>query len=243
MSERTAPQVQHVYEGREFEAAANLVNYYRWITDHFRPYLRGKGTEIGAGIGTYSQYLRPFFSEMDLVEPSPVQRPILSEKFKDDGDVRVFSETIDTYRLKAGDASRDCFCLVNVLEHIEDDVAALEDMAAMLENDGHVCIFVPALPFLYSKLDQVFGHFRRYTHAELRGKVSDAGFDIVSSTYMDMLGVPAWGLINTIMGSTSLNPKMAAIYDAACVPLTRTVESVIGAPIGKSLLIVGKKRG
>jgi len=243
MSERPATQDQHVYEGREFEAAANLVNYYRWITDHFRPYLRGAGTEIGAGIGTYSQYLRPFFSEMDLVEPSPVQRPVLSERFKNDKNVRVFTETIDAYRRKAGDTSRDCFCLVNVLEHIEDDGAALRDMAAMLKPDGHVCIFVPALPFLYSKLDRVFGHFRRYTHAELKEKVADAGFEIVSSRYMDMLGVPAWGLVNTLLGSTSLNPKMAAIYDAACVPMTRAVESVIRAPIGKSLLIVGRKRG
>jgi len=242
MTESSTTTSPHVYEGREFEAAANLVNYYHWITDHFRPYLHGAGTEIGAGIGTYSGYLRPFFSEMDLIEPSPVQRPALSDIFKDDKDVRVFSETIDTYRSVAGDASRDCFCLVNVLEHIEDDVAALRDMAAMLKPDGHVCIFVPALPFLYSKLDRVFGHFRRYTHAELRHKVADAGFDIVSSTYMDMLGVPAWGLINTVLGSTSLNPKMAAIYDAACVPLTRAVESVIRAPIGKSLLIVGRKR-
>ena len=51
----------HAYEGREFEAAANLVNYYNWITAIFRPYLHGSGVEIGAGIGTYSQYLRPLF--------------------------------------------------------------------------------------------------------------------------------------------------------------------------------------
>ncbi|NET36737.1 MAG: alpha-2-macroglobulin family protein, partial [Cyanothece sp. SIO1E1] len=33
-----------------------------------------------------------------------------------------------------------------VLEHIEDDEAALADMAAILKDNGHVCIFVPALP-------------------------------------------------------------------------------------------------
>jgi hypothetical protein len=54
--------------------------------------------------------------------------------------------------------------------------------------------------------------------------------------------VPAWGLINTLMGSTSLNPKMAAIYDATCVPITRAIEAVLPIPIGKSLLVVGRKR-
>lgn len=242
MTDETLGTDQQMYEGREFEAAANLVNYYRWITDHFSPYLHGSGTEIGAGIGTYSEYLRPYFSHMDLVEPSPRQRPALDAKFDDDPDVRVFSETIASYRARVGDTSRDCFCLVNVLEHIEDDAAALGDMTAMLKPGGHICVFVPALPFLYSNLDRIFGHFRRYTKPELDGKFEDAGLEIVKTTYMDVLGVPAWGIVNTMLGSTSLNPKMAAIFDAVCVPVTRAVESVVPVPFGKSLLIVGRKR-
>lgn len=233
---------EHAYEGREFEAAAYLVNNYRWITDKFNPYLKGAGTEIGAGIGTYSQYLRPLLSSLDLVEPSPLQLQALSARFNDDPDVKVYSKTIEAYRQQIGDMSRDCFCLVNVLEHIEDDAAALADMAAMLKPGGHVCIFVPALPFLYSKLDRIFGHYRRYTHNELKQKVTAAGFEIITSTYMDMLGVPAWGLVNTLLGSTSLHPKMAAIYDTAFVPLTRAIENILPVPFGKSLLIVGRKR-
>ncbi|MBO6518872.1 MAG: class I SAM-dependent methyltransferase [Rhodospirillales bacterium] len=243
MTDDTLGDHPHLYEGRELEAASNLVNYYRWITDLFSPYLKGSGTEIGAGVGTYSAYLRPFFSSMDLVEPSPRQLPDLTAKFGDDPDVRLFSETIEAYRAKVGDASRDCFCLVNVLEHIENDVAALDDMTAMLKPGGHVCVFVPALPMLYSKLDEILGHFRRYTKPELDGKFENAGLEIVKTAYMDVLGVPAWGLINTLLGSKTLNPKMAAIYDAACVPVTRAVESVVPVPFGKSLLIVGKKRG
>ncbi len=243
MTDASANEHQHVYEGREFEAAVNLVNYYRWITDLFRPYLNGDGTEIGAGIGTYSQYLRPFFSTVDLVEPSPLQKQALERSFADDDGVRVFSETIDAYRRISGDGTRDCICLVNVLEHIEDDNAALADMAAILKPDGHVCIFVPALPCLHSKLDDIFGHYRRYTRPELEAKVRNAGFDVVTCKYMDVIGIAAWGLINTLLGSTSLNPKMAAIYDAVFVPVTRAVESIVPTPAGKSLLIVGKKRG
>ncbi|MEX0694517.1 MAG: methyltransferase domain-containing protein [Rhodospirillales bacterium] len=235
-------QTEHAYEGRELEAAANLVNYYRWITDCFRPYLQGAGTEIGAGLGTYSQYIRPYFSAMDVVEPSPNQQPALTARFCDDPAVRIFSSTIDEYRRVVGDQSRDCFCLVNVLEHIEEDAQALRDMSAMLKDGGHVCIFVPALPFLYSKLDRILGHYRRYTRDELEQKITSAGYEIVQSSYMDILGVPAWGLINTVIGSTSLNPKMAALYDTAFVPLTRAIEAVMPIPFGKSLLIVGRKR-
>ena len=232
----------HVYEGREFEAAANLANYYRWIIDSFRPYLKGAGTEIGAGVGNFSRYLRPFHTQLDLVEPSPVQQPALQSLYKDDPGVGVYAQSIEAYRQQAGDASRDNFYLINVLEHIEDDGAALSDMKAMLRDGGHVCIFVPALPFLYSKLDELFGHYRRYTKDELTRKMTDGGLEIVACKYMDMLGVPAWGLINTMLGSTNLNPRMVTIYDTLCVPVTRAVEAVIPAPFGKSLLVVGRKR-
>ena len=231
----------HAYEGREFEAASNLVNYYNWITAKFQPYLHGSGVEIGAGIGTYSEYLRPFFSTLDVVEPSPVQRDILAQRFHSDKNVHVFSETIDDYRQRTGDESRDSVCMVNVLEHIEDDHTALLDLTAILKEGGHLCIFVPALPFLYSKLDKVFGHHRRYTRAELVNKTSNVGLEIVTCAYMDFTGVFAWGLINTLGRSTNLNPRAMQIYDQFIIPVTRTLESVIPAPIGKSLVLIARK--
>lgn len=231
------------YEGRELEAAANLVNYYRWVIDGFRPYLNGAGTEIGAGIGTFSQYLRPHLTSLDAVEPSPTQYETLQACFADDAGVRVFSETIDNYHKRVGDGARDTVCMVNVLEHIEDDAAALASLHDVLGSGGHLCIFVPALPFLYSKLDKILEHFRRYTRAELESKMAAAGFDVVECKYMDVLGVPAWGLVNTLLGSTNLNPQMAALYDRAFVPVTRAVESLVTPPFGKSLLAIGRKHG
>lgn len=231
------------YEGREFEAAANLVNYYRWITDSFRPYLKGDGTEIGAGIGTYSGYLRQLLSTLDAVEPSTNQFKTLQEKFAEDKGVRAFSETIHDYLQRVGPDARDCICLVNVLEHIEHDADALSDLYRLIRPGGHVCIFVPAMPCLHSKLDDIFGHYRRYTKPELEEKVTGAGFTAMQSKYMDILGFPAWGLINTIMGSTNLNPALTSLYDRVFIPVTRTFEAVVPPPFGKSLLIVGQKRG
>ena len=231
----------HAYEGREFEAAANLVNYYNWITAYFQPYLRGSGVEIGAGIGTYSQYLRPFFSTLDLVEPSPTQRNLLAQRFHSDENVHAFSEKIDSYRQRTGDKSRDSICMVNVLEHIENDHAALSDLSKMLKIDGHLCIFVPALPVLYSRLDKIFGHHRRYTRPELIRKVSGAGLKIVTCKYMDFAGIFAWGLINTLGRSTDLNPRAMQVYDRCVIPVTRVLESVVPAPIGKSLILIAQK--
>ncbi len=232
-----------IYDGHEFEATANLVNYYNWITDGFKPYLGGAGTEIGAGVGVYSEYLRPHFSTFDVVEPSPAQLDELQQRFSGDGDVRVLSETIDIYHGHVGDASRDTICMVNVLEHIKDDIDALRKLRSMLRDGGHLCVFVPALPFLYSKYDAFVGHHRRYVKRDLAERMAAAGFEVVSCKYMDILGVPAWGVFNTLLGATKLNLRMTTLYDRAFVPVTRGIETLIPAPLGKNLLAVGRKNG
>ncbi len=234
-------ETSQAYEGYEFEATVNLENYYRWITKKFAPYLSGAGAEIGAGQGIYAPYIRPYLSSLDLVEPSPVQTDALISSFKDDPCVRVFPQSIDDYHAEIGDDARESICLVNVLEHIDDDRAALRSFYDILKRGGHVCIFVPAMPILYSKLDALFGHHRRYRRDDLNEKLISAGFRLVDSRYMDLLGVAAWGLINRLLGSTSLDPRMARLYDRICVPITQSFESIVKIPIGKSLLVVGRK--
>ena len=54
------------------------------------------------------------------------------------------------------------FC-VNVLEHIEDDAAALATFTRVVQPGGHVLIWVPAMPAAYGPLDAELGHHRRYT--------------------------------------------------------------------------------
>ncbi|MBL94304.1 MAG: hypothetical protein CFH06_00032 [Alphaproteobacteria bacterium MarineAlpha3_Bin5] len=238
---RQVPSKSFVYEGRELEAATNLKNYYRWITDGFETYLNGNGTEIGAGQGNYSGYLRPYFSSLDLVEPSRKQRQALLRSVCNDPAVQVYSETIQEYFSIVGPETKDCVCLVNVLEHIEDDRETLLLINNLLRKNGHICLFVPAMPILYSKLDKIFGHHRRYTMRDLVEKVEGAGFKISKKYYMDLFGVAAWGIVNTLLGFDNINGKMASLYDRVFVPTTRLIESYVEIPFGKSLLVVGQK--
>ncbi len=56
---------------------------------------------------------------------------------------------------------------VNVIEHIERDDLALSNMIAGTKTGGHICLLVPAHPFLYGSLDALDHHFRRYTKKSL----------------------------------------------------------------------------
>ena len=110
-----------------------------------------------------------------------------------------------------------------------------------LKTGGKLLIFVPALPFLYSELDRVYGHFRRYRRRELRNCIESAGFRIEKLRYFDISGVLPWWLLNTLMGKTSLHRPSLTVYDRLLVPPTKFVESVFPPLIGKNLILIASK--
>ena len=59
----------------------------------------------------------------------------------------------------------------NVLEHIDDDLAALKQLRATLSPGGRIAIYVPAMQVLYSDMDRSLGHYRRYGRQELLAKL------------------------------------------------------------------------
>ena len=72
----------------------------------------------------------------------------------------------------------DCVLLSEVLEHVEDDTGALETCRSLLTEQGSLLITVPADPTLWTALDDLVGHKRRYTKAELTSKLEDTGFRV-----------------------------------------------------------------
>ena len=74
------------------------------------------------------------------------------------------------------DASFNYIYTLNVLEHIEDDAAALRSLHAKLTDGGKLLIYVPAFPVLYTSMDAKVGHVRRYTRDTLMTRVTAAGF-------------------------------------------------------------------
>ena len=66
----------------------------------------------------------------------------------------------------------------DVLEHIENDNAALSNISQMLKKDGVLIVSVPQYMFLWSKLDEIVKHKRRYSRRELVAKLKANDFDI-----------------------------------------------------------------
>ncbi len=227
----------------QFDAVAGMDNYYAWIAEHFTPYLGSHCVEFGAGIGTLAGHLLPRVDTLDLVEYVPEFTEKLQARFSNEDRVKIHTRGAESCRDDFHPGSIDSAIMVNVLEHIEDDIAVLTDIAKILKPGGHILLFVPALQFLFSELDRLEGHFRRYHLDALCQKVSASGYDIVDARYSDILGVLPWWLLNTLGGLTDINPKLARIYDQIGVPVTRMIENVVRPPFGKSLFLIAAKSG
>ncbi len=72
---------------------------------------------------------------------------------------------------------------MDVLEHVEDDIALLKRYVDGMPPGGQVLISVPAFNFLFSGHDVFLGHFRRYTMASLNAAVRAAGLRPVRCSY------------------------------------------------------------
>lgn len=234
------------YVGRDLEAMSFAVNYHRWILSVFKPYLGKRLVEVGAGTGSFSELLLEHsYESLALVEPSTAMFSTLKKRIERLQPV----VPIEIYNSVFADAAPqikarhqpDSVIYVNVLEHIRDDEMELRLVREILDLNGRVFIFVPALPQLYGRFDETIGHFRRYTKDDLENKCRRNGLDILKSTYFDLAGVIPWWVQFRLLKVRALKPEAVKFYDTYVVPLTKAVETVLKPPLGKNLLVVAEK--
>ncbi len=84
------------------------------------------------------------------------------------------------------DASFDLVTGLDVVEHLDDDIAGLKEMRRVLRPRGRALLFVPAFMFLWGVQDDVSNHRRRYTLPELKRKLGEAGFSVERASYANI---------------------------------------------------------
>jgi len=93
------------------------------------------------------------------------------------------------------DASLDGVILLNVLEHIKEDAAALRQIARILKPGGIAAIEVPAGPGIYDIYDKQLQHFRRYRMRDVVQRVRSAGLEVVERSHLGCLLYPAFWIV------------------------------------------------
>jgi SAM-dependent methyltransferase len=126
----------------------------------------------------------------------------------------------------------DVVVLLNVLEHIEDDEAAIANIHRILRHGGSAVIEVPAGSRLYDAYDQGLMHFRRYDMADLEARLRAAGLTITDRSHLGFMMFPAFWLTKK-MGR--MRGRRAAPRAHASVVKSISVSKRAG-PLGHALM-------
>jgi SAM-dependent methyltransferase len=84
------------------------------------------------------------------------------------------------------DAAFDLVTGLDVVEHLDDDIAGLKEMRRVLLPGGRAVLFVPAFMFLWGVQDDISHHRRRYTLPDLKSKLREAGLTVERATYANL---------------------------------------------------------
>ena len=215
-------------------------NYRRWQLRMVEPFLGGCVLEIGAGIGNFTGNLAASCRRLVSVEPNEFCFDQLAGKAKSLENVRVLQATVEALDGVLDPAERfDSVVLMNVLEHIRDDMAALAALASRLAPGGRMVVLVPACQWAFGPTDERLGHFRRYDKPGARKVFVQAGLRVVFQRYYNFAGLWGWWWNARFASRQGQSDAQIRFFDRHVVPLASRIENVLHPPVGQSLLTVG----
>ncbi|MBO0828194.1 MAG: methyltransferase domain-containing protein [Streptosporangiales bacterium] len=220
--------------GRDPEDSGDAQRRYRrYQHDLIRPHCGTTVVEVGAGAGEFAAtFTGPERYVVTDLDPDCVR--LLGERFADRPEITA--RQMDASGTVALDEPADTVLAVNVLEHIEDDAAALRALARMVRPGGTVVMWVPGYQALYGEFDRSVGHHRRYTPGTLTEAFTAAGLRPTTVRPVNLLGGIAWWLAVRKGGVGRPDPRLVRWYDRLVVPVTRTIETLVTPPFGQSVL-------
>jgi SAM-dependent methyltransferase len=226
-----------------FRARNQLI---QWALRNYFPDARSF-FEVGCGTGFVLKGVR---------EISPRLRVAGSEIF---GDGLAFARArlpgIDLYQIDARqipfEREFDVIGAFDVLEHIVEDDAVLRQMYRATRPDGGLLLTVPQHRFLWSAIDEHSMHQRRYSRAELRKKVEQAGFRIQRTTSFISLLLPIMICSRLkkdrgrddfhLWTELEIGRPLNAVFEGILALERALVEIGVSFPAGGSLLLVAKR--
>ncbi len=151
--------------------------------------------------------------------------------------------------LPVDDATATCVLALDVLEHCQDDVAAVREIDRVLVPDGFLVATVPALPSLWSIHDELNAHHRRYTRASLAAAMRAGGLHLQRNTYFNTILLPL-GYASRFMADLTRSQRALGV-DTPAHAINATLRTLFSLeermlrrhdlPIGMSLLAVARK--
>jgi glycosyltransferase involved in cell wall biosynthesis len=203
--------------------------YNGWIADVIRPYCGQKVLEIGSGVGNLTRKLVPrqryVASDinplyLDSLRSLRENHPYLDVSYCDVTELKSFPEVEQGF---------DTVICLNVVEHVDDDRAALLNIKSALKPGGRAIVLVPNGPELFGTLDEVLSHKRRYTEASLTELGRDCGLHIFKVIPFNHSGSIAWWLNGRLLKRTHFG-RFQVLMLNWLTPLFRRIDTLLPLP-------------
>ncbi len=239
----TKPEFSYI--GSELELFRHADNWKAYYGSILQPFLGMDVLEVGAGIGGTTAALCQDYAHASwtCLEPdgnfcSDIESLIDGKKLPAFCEVRV-----GTLAVLPHSQRYDTILYIDVLEHIEQDLAELENAARRLKPGGHLVVLAPAHQFLFSPFDQAVGHYRRYSRASLQALTpAGQGLNITMNRYLDACGVCLSLANKFVLKKENPSKENIRLWDSYVVPLSRVIDPLLRYRLGKSVLTVWQKQ-
>jgi SAM-dependent methyltransferase len=199
---------------KTLHALSAAPRFNRWMADTIRPHVGERVLEIGAGIGNLTRALIRGRRRYAATDINPEHLARLASRFPHRPNLEIRSCDLtrtDDFAPFAG--GMDTVICLNVLEHIEDDRGGLANIYSALDHGGQAILLVPEGQSVFGTIDVALGHFRRYSEAELKGKMEGAGFQVEQIIAFNRVSRPAWFVSGRVLKRTSLDWNQMRLYD------------------------------
>ncbi len=234
------PQGKHI-----LDSLAGATEFNQWLFSQINKHLSDPVLEIGSGIGNISVIALNEFSSVSLSDYNSEYCAILRSNFEDSSSLKsVLNVNLldPDFQIKhfAHKEKFSSLFILNVLEHIQDEDTALKNCSYMLKQGGTIAILVPAYNWLYSPIDKVLGHERRYTRKGLSKIVRANNFFIEKSWNFNVVGMIGWLIVCKLFRAKSISAGKINVLEKI-LPLAKILDKIFFKKIGLSVICIAKK--
>lgn len=228
------------YAGSELGLFGAMRNWKRYLSGQLRPFLSGDVLEVGAGIGSNTQYLdRGGNGRWVCVEPDPQLHVRLARNLGTRASGLPYETVRGTIEAVAGQQF-DSIVYIDVLEHIRNDRGELQRAASYLRSEGRLIVLSPAHQGVFSPFDVSVGHCRRYNRAMLRA-IAPARMREETMKYLDCGGLVLSAGNAFLLRQSMPTEAQLRFWDVWMIPVSRVFDRLLLYSVGKTILAVWHK--
>lgn len=208
-----------------------------WVFEGIRPFLGRRVLEVGCGIGNFTTLMAAAGHAITAVDINPDYVAIARDRLKAYPAVSVHCSDVTQAHWPE---PFDTVVMLDVLEHIADDVALLRNLGQCLIPGGTLVLKVPAGQWLYGPMDRAIGHYRRYTRRSLAEALSAGGFTGIRQKHFNAVGILGWWVNGRLLGRVTPPAEQLGLFERL-LPVVQMADRFNPFPFGLSLIAAGTK--